>query len=466
MVRKFLGKEEISKELGNSKHLLVAVSGGADSMFLLLALHALKDEFNWTLSVAHLNHGLRSEIADEEEEFVRAWSEVLGLDFYVERADIRALNKLMKKGEEAAGRQARYDFFQELAEKIDADALVLGHHQDDQVESFFLRLIRGTSPQGLLPLATGLALNEKTLLFRPLLDYRQRDIKELLDRSCINYCEDESNYADYYKRSLIRQELLPFLEKENPKINLSIKSLQKLLADDQEFINHELEKRLVQLSPDPFNFLSAEIQKMKNWPKSLLSRWLNNSFYQIAGNQEGIQFIHIEEVLSQIYKNPSFWQFSLPQGIIAMISCDRFFLLTAAQGEFLPKLKPNWPLPERENLPWLRDLAEFSCQLKIEEISWEERKRGGVFSQRLWENFSEFDLRTFQLGDKIRIKGNQSKKLSDYFQERRVPIPWRRSMPLLTQEDKIILIPDHYCNQLYQPADREKCYHLSFVLEN
>lgn len=448
--------------LKTNQRLLVGVSGGPDSLFLLLCLARYQARFNWTIAVAHLNHGLRGEIADQECAFVEALAQANNIPFFTRKIDLKELNSTRKRGLEEAGRVARQIFFSEIAEVWQADLVVLGHHADDQVENFFIRLLRGSGPEGLLPMQQISHLSNELKIARPLLQFRHRDIVDFLDREGFVYCQDQTNEEDVFLRSRIRSQILPKLEKSAPKLQNQILNLQKMMQWDQDFLKDELKKRQGDIVADPFGLCSIPCQEIGNWPEALASRWLINQFYSVATQGEPIQFQHVSLILSQLKERPSYWSMSLPAGITAMISGGRFFILTEAQLKVDSEKNIGFRFPSAEKIPFRQEFSDLFFCLRLNPYTGQEDTMGGIIG--LSALGKEMFLRTWRAGDTIKINSGHSKKVSDYFQERRVPIPWRCRIPVLLEQEQIVLIPNHYTIQAYQAQSKEQRF--EFLIEN
>jgi tRNA(Ile)-lysidine synthase len=188
--------------------VLVAVSGGADSVALLRVLHEIATAGELELAgVVHLNHGLR-DAAQEDEQFCRALAASLGQPFRSDRVEVRALAARLDLSLEAAGRRARYELFERVATELHADVIATGHTQDDQAETFLLRLIRGAGPRGLAGIRP-----RRGRVVRPLLDVRRSELRAYLATLGQPFREDESNADVSVPRNRVRHELLPLLER-------------------------------------------------------------------------------------------------------------------------------------------------------------------------------------------------------------------------------------------------------------
>lgn len=194
-------------------HILVGVSGGADSVALLAVLRALAAEptRRYQLSVAHLNHGLR-ESAVGDEEFVKSLAEKWSLPCVIEKCDCKARAGELGKGIEETARMLRYEFMRETAERLGAGCVAVGHHADDNVETVLYRIARGTHIRGLagIPASRKLTGSNVTLV-RPLLGVRRNDIEAYCQASGLQWRDDETNTDTNFKRNFVRHELLPML---------------------------------------------------------------------------------------------------------------------------------------------------------------------------------------------------------------------------------------------------------------
>jgi tRNA(Ile)-lysidine synthase len=212
---------------------VVAVSGGADSVSLLLAVEELQRRKKLRLEfvAAHFNHGLRGKESDKDEAFVRKLAGKLGLEFESERWTTR------KKGGnlEQAARDARYEFLAAIADKYQADGVLTGHTLDDQAETFLLRLVRGSGPDGLGAMAAVRPLNKKIgrQLVRPLLAWARRADTEGFCRAAkVKYRNDPMNEDEAFLRVRVRRQLIPLLQDMNPQAVPNLAALAGLLRDE------------------------------------------------------------------------------------------------------------------------------------------------------------------------------------------------------------------------------------------
>lgn len=189
------------------EHLVVGVSGGADSVCLLKLLHEIRREWRLTLSVVHINHGIRSQEAEADACYVRELAEQWELPFFLIKRDVPALARERGQTEEEAGRELRYRELENIRRQQYADWIAVAHHQEDQAETVLFQALRGSGIRGLAGMApkTGYVL-------RPLLDVTRGEIESYLQREHISYRNDSTNEDTAYTRNYIRKELFPLLE--------------------------------------------------------------------------------------------------------------------------------------------------------------------------------------------------------------------------------------------------------------
>jgi tRNA(Ile)-lysidine synthase len=219
--------------------MVIAVSGGADSVALLRALARSKHEAGGPgrLIVAHFNHHLRDE-ANHDAEFVRELADGLEIPFELGQGDVAALAREQSDGIEAAARAARYCYFQEVAERIGARYLVTAHTADDQVETVLFNLLRGTGISGLAGIQRARPLSAAVTLLRPMLEIWRSEVLEYLSSIDQPYRSDASNQSSEFTRNRIRHELLPFLRHRfNADVDQAICRLAQLAGDTQSLID-------------------------------------------------------------------------------------------------------------------------------------------------------------------------------------------------------------------------------------
>lgn len=266
-VREFLHRLA-TKNLGRGllppgQPVLVAVSGGVDSMVLLHTLNALAQKTGWRITVAHFNHQLRGRSSDADKTLVRKTAAALKLSFVSERADVKSFAKKSGLSVEMAARKLRHEFFARAARERKISNVALAHHADDQVELFFLRLLRGAGGEGLAGMKwrSPSPADKKVTLVRPLLDLTKAELLVFARDNKISFREDATNAASDFLRNRIRNELLPLLQKKyQPGLAKSVLRLMEIVGAESETVGDLAADWRKQRRPEFVN-LSVAVQR-------------------------------------------------------------------------------------------------------------------------------------------------------------------------------------------------------------
>jgi tRNA(Ile)-lysidine synthase len=223
--------------LGRGETILAAVSGGLDSMALLFALHSLAGKWRWKIVVAHFNHQLRGRSSDADERLVRKTAATFGLPFVAGRADVAGFAKKSKLSVEMAARKLRHEFFSRIAGERKIFSVALAHHADDQVELFFLRVLRGAGGEGVAGMKwrSPSPVNSKIKLVRPLLGFSKTEILAYAGANRITFREDATNRSNDFLRNRVRNELLPLLRGHyQPGLTKTVLRLMEIVGAEAE----------------------------------------------------------------------------------------------------------------------------------------------------------------------------------------------------------------------------------------
>ena len=279
--------------------VLVAVSGGADSLALLFSLNALKEIYGLRLYVAHLDHGLRRS-AGKDRLFVNSIARKLEIPFYSKKINLK---KFRRNGSlEEVARKARLDFLIKISRKINADKIALGHTKDDQAETVLMRILRGSGLYGLSSILPSRKINGLTFI-RPLIETERNGIEVFLEGLKIRPRQDSTNFETRFFRNKIRLKLLPFLKKEfNPQIKQSLSNLAQISASDYEFIKELASCSLKQCKCRLSNkSLSLDLNKFLSLNKSLQRMVLRLCVEMLTSSIRRLTFKHWQEVEDMIY---------------------------------------------------------------------------------------------------------------------------------------------------------------------
>jgi tRNA(Ile)-lysidine synthase len=224
--------------LKRGRKILVAVSGGLDSMVLLHALEKASARQKWKLAIAHFNHQLRGRAGDADEKLVRKTAAAMKLPFVAGRANVKAFVQKSKLSIEMAARKLRHEFLARVARERKIQTVVLAHHADDQVELFFLRLLRGAGGRGLAGMKwrSPSPADPKIMLVRPLLDFSKKELSEFARENKIRFRDDATNFSSDFLRNRIRNKLLPLLRRNyQPGLDKIILRLMEITGAESEF---------------------------------------------------------------------------------------------------------------------------------------------------------------------------------------------------------------------------------------
>ncbi len=295
MLKKFIDFCQTEK-IFSAKKIVIAVSGGADSLALADLLNMSKRRFNLELCIAHYEHGLRGKNSLDDANFVEEFAKSLDIKFFCEHGDVKTFAAENKLSIETAARKLRYNFLSKVREEMNFDAIALAHHADDQAETILMRLLRGASSAGLSGMKFS-ATSEYGILLRPLLRFKKSELE--------NYCSvrkifpriDETNFELDATRNKIRLELLPTLKNFNPAIVETLCRLGEVSAEENDFINSEVEKIFPEVVKDNSilqkNFLKFPVAIQRQIVKKFL------------GDVKDFGFIHFEEVRKVLTNNLS-----------------------------------------------------------------------------------------------------------------------------------------------------------------
>jgi tRNA(Ile)-lysidine synthase len=398
--------------------ILVAVSGGADSMVLLHALHSLAQKHRWKISVAHFNHRLRGCASDADEKLVRQTAAKLRLKFFGGGADVKLFAGQTKISVEMAARKLRHEFLARIAREEKIPVGALAHHADDQVELFFLRLLRGTGGEGLagMKARSPSPVDNKITLVRPLLEFSKAELLAFARENKIRFRDDATNFSNDFLRNRIRNELLPLLrQRYQPAVDRTVLRLMDLAGAEAEFVagvaariaTHKLKIQ------KPFDGLPLAIQRRILWR-------------QLVGLGIRPEFELVEQLREAAGKSVS-----IAAGVLVQrdASGKIFRRQTEAVGFNVAELELK--------LSGRAGRGMFTGQ----KFSWAVKKSGGSqghLPRRLGAEFFDADkiggeitLRHWRAGDRFQPIGMKSAvKLQDLFVNAKIPSARRRELVL------------------------------------
>ncbi|WP_026705563.1 tRNA lysidine(34) synthetase TilS [Flavobacterium soli] len=289
MISKF--QKHLSQNLPflSQKKLLVAVSGGIDSMVLL----DLLQKSGFEIALAHCNFKLRDQESDQDQAFVENYARVNNISFFVTQFDTKAFAEDFKFSIQVAARELRYKWFYEILETNNFDYILTAHHADDAIETFLINLSRGSGLEGF----TGIPV-QKDKTIRPLLPFSREEILQYAQENAIEWREDSSNASDKYLRNKIRQEMVPILKSLNPNFLNSFQNTLENLQQAQSLVDDASRIVYRKVVADEDNQKKIDLKELLQLPnyKAYLFQWLNpfgfkawNDIYNLVESQSGKQ---------------------------------------------------------------------------------------------------------------------------------------------------------------------------------
>lgn len=296
LLKKFIDLCHTEKILYGKK-IVVAVSGGADSLALADLLNRSRQKFKIEICIAHYEHGLRGKASLDDADFVEEFAKNLGIEFFCESGNVKNFSAENKISIETAARILRYEFLSKVKQEKNFDAIALAHHADDQAETILMRLLRGSTSTGLSAMKFSALSKDYGLLLRPLLKFRKSALEKYCALQGFMARVDETNFQADATRNKIRLELLPMLEKFNPAIVETLCRFAENSAEESDFINSEVEKIFPKVVEGD-KLLQKEFLKLH----TVLQREVIKKF---LGNVKDLGFVHFEGVRKVLTENLS-----------------------------------------------------------------------------------------------------------------------------------------------------------------
>lgn len=281
----------------NGDSIVIGVSGGPDSMTLLNVLINLKQKLEISkIVVATVNHMIREE-AEEETKFVENFCESHGIEFYFKKVDVQEEAKSKKISTELAGRNARYDFFEEVLKKTGSNKIATAHNSNDNAETVLMNLLRGSGVSGL----KGIEKIRDGKFIRPIIECKRSEIEQYCLENKLNPRYDKTNNENTYTRNKIRNMLIPYIEENfNPNIVDSLNRLSTIATKEDEYIHKIVEnsfKNIVITADMGKKEIILDLKKFNELDEVIKSRLILYTISEILGTSQGIEKIHIEDII-------------------------------------------------------------------------------------------------------------------------------------------------------------------------
>ena len=437
------------KMITKGDKIIVAVSGGADSVFLLKTLYQFQKSLDFTIIVAHFDHGLRPGEDKKETEFVYDLAKKLNVTFVYERPK-KAINIHGPSIEEKA-REERYHFLKRVLDEHNCQRVALGHNMNDQAETVLIRFLRGAGITGL----SGMPAIREKYYIRPLVLIRSDEIRAYLNQNHTSFMTDSSNFDKRYLRNRLRLELIPLLLSYQPKLIQHLSNNAVLFSYEHQFLEKESQKALKIISIDSQDkSLELSLPLLKKSPPALKYHIIRQAIKEVKGNLQRIDFGHITRIAGIIENSKPQIKINLPEGLVVkkiyerlkfdlgndtypgsfsyfLNNSDRFYINETDQTIILKEISKKDFSPHYASL--------FVAFLDLDIIKW------------------PLKIRNVREGDKFIPLGlNGFKKVKNIFIDNKIPIEDRKKTIILENRNDIIWIPGIRIDERYKIKEHTK----------
>jgi tRNA(Ile)-lysidine synthase len=426
MTKKALNTIKANDMLCSGDKVLIGVSGGADSVALLYFLISVSKIYNLKILAVHINHNLRGQEADNDENFVIELCKTLNIKLIVSNAHVKHIAKTMLFTEEEAGRYIRYKTFDEIAKKECATKIAVAHSLNDNAETIIMRLARGTGTKGLcgIPKVRG-------NIIRPLIEVTRKEIEAYCTSNNVKYTVDSTNKDYKYTRNIVRHNIVSTIEdKLNPIFLQSINRMTTSINEDNEYLelqeNIALKKCLINESQ-----VTIDTNKLKEEHIAIQRRVVRRACMLVKKDFNNISKENTDDVLNLINKGTG-KKINISGNLIVEKSYNDLLIYEKIElkGEFCYKVTLDTPIYIKECGKYVSLSREKSKDVPY-----------GVYTNvfNCDTIISEIKIRNRQKGDTVCINGN-TKKIKKYFIDKKIPLKKRDSIPLITNGANIICI--------------------------
>lgn len=430
--------------------VLVGVSGGPDSVALLACLLELRPRWNWDLSIAHVDHGLRGEESVADRDFVRDLGKTWGLRTTVRsvKIDKRAVHATKQSLQEYA-RNIRYQVLHEMASDLSANKIAMGHQADDQVETVLMWMMRGAGTGGL----GGMSPVRGGIIVRPILDRSRAEVLEYLHFKQVPFRTDSTNAQPLYLRNRIRQTFIPLLREYSPGIIKVMTRQAHILRDDHAYLENLASQAFDQCCHVEEGTVRVRCEFLVELALPIQRRVMRLCVQQVMGSAHWPRFDMIQRILDQVVSGRSGWVIEW-QGVHVSQKESRVIVRTGGPSPtpaFCEKTCSHVTLPLPGAVVW----PSTGQQIRLSESSRPETASPGEFFEARLdrETFSTpLTVRSWQDGDAFYPKGlgGKRKKLQDFFTDMKLPRSERLTVPLLVAPEGIMCVGTFRTDERFQ----------------
>ncbi len=447
--------------------LLVAVSGGPDSVCLLHILSKLQEELGIKLHAAHLNHQLRGDESEADARYVSNLAQRLNISATTDQRDVKAYQAQQRTSLEEAAREVRYTFLAQVAKSIGANRVAVGHTTNDHIETILMHLIRGTGTKGLCGLQTCTewqSSGNSLTVIRPLLAVSRQETTSYCHHHKLMPRIDSSNLSLSPLRNRIRHQLLPLLKSYNPQVAEALLRTARIASDVISLLDSETTQVWDEIALEQGDTVILDKARFIELPSALKQHLLRTAIEKVVGSLKDIETHHIEQIVAALAK-PAGKRLSLPRGLIFSIDYDKYLIspdptalspFPILEAEFQLKVPGETSLPGWRIEATVLDPSVVKGRLEgalapsetITPLPLDKGKgiKGiGLINNQFTAYFDlnktggKLTVRPRQPGDRFQPLGmNQSKKLGEFMIDAKIPSAWRERIPIVYSPEHIL----------------------------
>jgi tRNA(Ile)-lysidine synthase len=414
----------------NGATLIVAVSGGPDSVCLLHLLTCLRDTLEICPVAAHIDHGLRQASA-QDAAYVSRLCAALGIPLTMTRADVNGYRKAAGMSTEEAAREVRYSFLAGVASGEGTKYVVTGHTRNDQVETILMHIIRGSGISGLIglkPLTTRTIEGHEMVILRPLLDISRSETEAYCMDHGLEPVLDESNLSLSLLRNRIRMQALPLFRSYNRGVEDALVRLSRAATTEKAFIDGEVARAWPEVVQDEGDVITIDKIALLSRHTAMQGHILRRVIERLLGEIRDIEMRHIDDIIS-ILSRPAGSRLDLPYGLSFTVGYDRCWLgpLEKIPSPY-PRLDGEWPL----KVPGLTPLPGWEVNIFEDETCQFDQRNSLAACLDFDSTGTELAVRGRRVADRFRPLGiNADKKLGEFMIDEKIPRHWRRNVPVV-----------------------------------
>lgn len=433
--------------------IIVALSGGPDSVCLIHILNKMSKSYGFTVYAAHFNHQIRGVAAHKDALYAMEFCDSLGIRCFLKSMDVPSYAKEKKLTMEEAARILRYEMLFKLKEELGAEKIAVAHNLDDQAETVMMRIMRGTGLNGI----KGMEYKRPDGIIRPLMDVLKHDIEKYCKDYNLGARIDHTNLEDEYTRNKIRIHLLPYIEREYASnIKEILARMANGLREDCHYIeNIADEKSKVVSSLIDEDTVRIDIDLIESEEVSITKRILRNAYKDIEGSYNGLETVHIDDILYLIQNPKKEARINLPKGIIADKKGSYLYITRKEVKTELIEYEVEIPVNKSIII------EELGIKIEAQRISKEKSKMfstGNCIKSFDVDKISgKLIIRNRRNGDKIKPLGlGGTKKVKDILIDSKVPLEKRNSVPVICDDEKILWLAGYCMSEEVKISDSTK----------